>query len=160
MSVLGVDFGPDGRMIVSGSGDNTIKLWKTDGKGQWLPSSVKTIEGHSNSVLDVKFSPDGQQIAAASADDTIRIWQLDGTLVNMLPGFGADVNAIHFSRDGKTLVSGSSNKTVIIWDLASNLTPQDIQRYACKWLKDYLQHNSEVTERDRRLCDQILGKDY
>jgi WD40 repeat protein len=159
-SVLGVDFSRDGRMLVSGSGDNTIKLWKTDEKGQWLPSSVKTIEGHSNSVLDVKFSPDGQQIASASSDDTIRIWQLDGTLVNMLPGFGADVNAIHFSQDGKTLVSGSSNKTVIIWDLARHLTPKDIQRYACKWLKDYLQHNPEVEESDRRLCDNIFGDDH
>ena len=159
-SVLGVDFSRDGRMLVSGSGDNTIKLWKTDEKGQWLPSSVRTIEGHSNSVLDVKFSPDGQQIASASADDTIRIWQLDGTLVNMLPGFGADVNAIHFSRDGKTLVSGSSNKTVIIWDVARHLTPKDIQRYACKWLKDYLQHNPEVEESDRRLCDNIFGDDH
>lgn len=158
--ILAIDFSPDGRMLVSGSGDNTIKLWKTDEKGQWLPSSVRTIEGHSNSVLDVKFSPDGQQIAAASADDTIRIWQLDGTLVNMLPGFGADVNAIDFSQDGKTLVSASSNKTIIIWDLARHLTPKDIQRYACNCLKDYLQHNSEVEASDRRLCDQILGKSY
>ncbi|MDB9426733.1 TIR domain-containing protein [Microcystis aeruginosa CS-564/01] len=158
--VLAIDFSPDGRMLVSGSGDNTIRLWKTDEKGQWLPSSVRTIEGHSNSVLDVKFSPDGQQIASASADNTIRIWQLDGTLVNMLPGFGADVNAIHFSQDGKTLVSGSSNKTIIIWDLVRHLTPKDIQRYACNCLKDYLQHNSEVEARDRRLCDQILGKSY
>jgi WD40 repeat protein len=158
--VLAIDFSPDGRMLVSGSGDNTIKLWKTDEKGQWLPSSVKTIEGHSNSVLDVKFSPDGQQIASASSDDTIKIWQLDGTLVNMLPGFGADVNAIHFSQDGKTLVSGSSNKTIIIWDLAHDLTPKNIQRYACKWLKDYLQHNPEVEESERRLCDKILDKDY
>ncbi|MBC1195736.1 TIR domain-containing protein [Microcystis aeruginosa BLCCF158] len=158
--VLAIDFSPDGRMLVSGSGDNTIKLWKTDEKGQWLPSSVRTIEGHSNSVLDVKFSPDGQQIASASADNTIRIWQLDGTLVDMLPGFGADVNAIHFSQDGKTLVSGSSNKTIIIWDLARHLTPKDIQRYACNCLKDYLQHNPDVEESDRRLCDQILGKSY
>ncbi|MGV2389522.1 MAG UNVERIFIED_CONTAM: WD40 domain-containing protein [Microcystis novacekii LVE1205-3] len=36
--ILGIDFSPDGRMLVSGSEDDTIKLWKTDEKGQWLPS--------------------------------------------------------------------------------------------------------------------------
>jgi WD40 repeat protein len=152
--VYAVDFSPDGRMLVSGSEDNTIKLWKTDEKGQWLPSPDKTIQGYSNSVLDVKFSPDGRKIASASADDTIKIWQLDSTWVTVLPGFGADVTAIRFSRDGKTLVSGSDNKTVIIWDLTHHLTltSKDLQRHSCNWLKDYLQHNSEVSSSDRSLC--------
>lgn len=153
--VLGVDFSPDGRMLVSGSGNNTIKLWKTDEKGQWLTSFYKTIGKQSDTIFDVKFSPDGRQIASASADKTIKIWTLDGTLVNVLPGFGADVNAIRFSRDGKTLVSGSANKTVIIWDLTHHLhhlTSQDLQRQGCNWLKDFLQHNSEVEPSDRSLC--------
>ena len=155
--IFGFDFSPDGRMLVSGSGDNTIKIWKTDEKGQWLASPVKTILGHSESVLDVKFSPDGRQIASASADDTIKIWQLDGTLVTLLPGFGANANAIDFSRDGKNLVSGSENKTVIIWDLTHHLSSQDLQRHACNWLKDYLQHNSESAP---SLCDKILSNDH
>jgi WD40 repeat protein len=142
-------------MLVSGSGDNTIKLWKTDEKGQWLTSPDKTIGEQSDTVLDVKFSPDGRQIASASADETIKIWQLDGTLVTVLPGFGANVNAIQFSRDGKTLVSGSDNQTVIIWDLTHHLTSKDLQRHGCNWLKDYLQHNSQVSQSDRSLCDGI-----
>ena len=66
-----VCFSPDGSKIISGSGDNTVKLWD-------FPSGnlLKTYEGHSNFVDSVCFSIDGSKIASGSVDKTIKIWEV------------------------------------------------------------------------------------
>ena len=50
-SVLSVAFSPDGQRIVSGSYDDTIKLWDAQ-----TGSELRTLEGHSNSVASVASS--------------------------------------------------------------------------------------------------------
>jgi len=69
--VSSVCFSPDGSKIISGSGDNTVKLWD-------FPSGnlLKTYEGHSNFVDSVCFSIDGSKIASGSVDKTIKIWEV------------------------------------------------------------------------------------
>jgi WD40 repeat protein len=53
--VSSVCFSPDGNYVVSGSSDNTIKLWRvSDGK------VIKTMKGHKGYVSSVCFSPDGK----------------------------------------------------------------------------------------------------
>ncbi|HAJ57889.1 MAG TPA: hypothetical protein DCP31_00340, partial [Cyanobacteria bacterium UBA8543] len=56
--VMGIDFGPDGKMIASASGDKTVKLWRVDG------TLLETWIGHSSEVVGVNFSPDGKMIAS------------------------------------------------------------------------------------------------
>ena len=67
--VESVAYSPDGTKIVSGSTDNTIKIWDTN-TGECL----QTLMGHSKSVYSVAYSPDGTKIISGSLDNTVKIW--------------------------------------------------------------------------------------
>jgi WD40 repeat protein len=62
--VNSVAISPDGDIIVSGRGDNTLVL---------NPGNIELLE-HTDSVESVAFSPLGNLIASASADGTIILW--------------------------------------------------------------------------------------
>ncbi|CCA76475.1 hypothetical protein PIIN_10468, partial [Serendipita indica DSM 11827] len=70
--VNSVEFSPDGSQIVSGSDDNTIRLWDA-ATGQAVGEPLR---GHEGWVLAVAFSPDGSQIVSGSYDKTIRLWDV------------------------------------------------------------------------------------
>lgn len=69
--VTSVAFSRDGQQIVTGSGDQTARVWDAR-TGQ----SLRELQGHTNSVSSVAFSPDGQQIVTGSTDKTARVWDL------------------------------------------------------------------------------------
>ena len=112
--VKSVAFSPDGRLIVSGSGDGTIQLWDAQTGGQ----VGNPLKGHTNSVNSVAFSPDGRHIVSGSWDKTIQLWdaQTGGQVGNPLKGHTSSVNSVAFSPDGRHIVSGSQDKTIRLWD--------------------------------------------
>jgi len=63
-----VSFSPDGKRIVSGSLDNTVKVWDAQTGQETL-----TLSGHSSYVLSVSFSPDGKRIVSGSGDKTVKV---------------------------------------------------------------------------------------
>jgi disulfide oxidoreductase YuzD len=101
--VNSVNFSPDGKTLVSGSWDKTIKLWDVE-TGQ----EIRTLKGHDNYVRSVNFSPDGKTLVSGSGDGTIKLWNVEtGEEIRTLQGPGSYVTSVNFSPDGKTLVSGS-----------------------------------------------------
>jgi WD40 repeat protein len=69
--VSAVAFSPDGRHIVSGSSDRTVRLLELASG-----SEIARFEGHTGGVNAVAFSPDGRHIASGSDDRTVRLWDV------------------------------------------------------------------------------------
>ncbi|MEW6496721.1 MAG: serine/threonine-protein kinase, partial [Cyanobacteriota bacterium] len=112
-AVRSIAITPDNQTLISGSEDNTIKIWQlSTGK------LVRTLTGHTNWISSLAISPDGQTLVSGSGDNTIKIWQLQtGQLIRTLTGHSYDVNSLAMTPDGQTLVSGSGDNTIKIWQL-------------------------------------------
>lgn len=103
-------FSPDGKILVSGGDDFSIKLWDVD-SGKELKSGK-----HSARVRTVAFSPDGKLIASADDSGIIKIWDVKTMENVVLPRHDNAVTSLAFSPDGKTLASGSKDRTVRFWE--------------------------------------------
>ena len=143
--VTSVAFSPDGNTIATASYDKTVKLWNLQGQ------EIKTLTGHGDYVLSVALSPDGKTIATASRDKTVKLWNLQGQEIKTLTGHRSEVHSVAFSPDGNTIASASWDNTVKLW----NFDLDDLLVRGCNWARDYLKHNANVSEEDRRLCDGI-----
>jgi DNA-binding beta-propeller fold protein YncE len=114
-AVSSVAVTPDGKYIVSGSWDNTVRVWElATGK------EVRRFTGHESSVWSVAVTPDGKYVVSGSRDKTVRLWDLaTGKEVRRLTGHDHVVWSVAVTPDGKYAVSGSRDKTVRLWDLAT-----------------------------------------
>ena len=113
-SVLAVTFSPDGKKIVTGSEDSTVRIWNTE-SGKELRKMV----GLGGIVYSVAFSPDGKKIVTGSGhkDSSVRIWdaELGRELKNFKTGYAFSVA---FSPDGKRIVTGGV-PIASTWDAVS-----------------------------------------
>lgn len=106
-------FSSDGRLILTASKDNSVKLWDRN-SGILL----RTLHGHLDSVTVVAFSPDSSRIASGSDDSTIKIWEThSGKQLMSLKGHEYTVWSVMFSDDSMSLISGSGDRNVNLWDL-------------------------------------------
>ncbi|NES65413.1 MAG: WD40 repeat domain-containing protein, partial [Okeania sp. SIO2D1] len=111
--VNSVSISNDGKTIVSGSFDKTIKVWNLE-----TGELIHTLTGHDERVLSVNISNDGKTIVSGSDDKTIKVWNLEtGKLIHILTGHDSPVDGVSISNDSKTIVSGSWDNTIKVWNL-------------------------------------------
>jgi len=113
--VSAVAISPDGKQILTGSGDNTARLWNNHG------NLIKELTGHQGQVNAVAISPDGKQILTGSGDNTARLWDNQGNLIKELTGHQGWVRAVAISPDGQQILTGSDDNTARLWDNQGNL---------------------------------------
>ena len=134
-AVTSIAFSPDGKYIVSGGKDNTLRLWNLRGKLMRLP-----FLGHQSSVTSVAFSPDGQSIASGSHDKTVRLWNRKGKQIfQPSQRHRSSVTAVAFSPNGEAIVSGSHDNTVRLWDIQKRQPERRIFRKVLLQLRRCIQ---------------------
>jgi WD40 repeat protein/serine/threonine protein kinase len=119
--VLSVCLSADGRLALSGSADETLKLWDV-ASGHCL----RTFEGHTGAVDSVCLSADGRLALSGSWDNTLKLWEVaSGRCLRTFEGHTGYVSSVCLSVDGRHVLSGSGapvdsrDSMVKLWEVAS-----------------------------------------
>jgi WD40 repeat protein len=105
-----VAFSPDGSRILSGSWDDSVKVW--DATLGEEPLFVLT--GLADDIRMAVFSPDGGRIAAVSEDRGVGVWDVQtGELLEPPSGAADHPACVAFSPDGGQVVVGGKSEVKI-----------------------------------------------
>ena len=110
---LCASFSPDGRYVVTGSIDNSARVWDV-ATGRLVGRPLV----HDNWVRTVAFAPNSRQVLTGSHDMTARLWDIDtGEAVGPRLRHEGGVVSVAVSPDGTRALTGGGDKTARLWHL-------------------------------------------
>jgi WD40 repeat protein len=114
-TALTVAFSPDGKSLVAGCGDRTIRLFEIPGGRQ-----TRLWRQHADWVQSVAFSPDGKDIVSGSRDRTARVFNAaTGELESTYSGHDTPLVDVVFSTTGSSVFSVAHGKSLHMWETKS-----------------------------------------
>jgi WD40 repeat protein len=113
--VSDVVFSANGKVMLTGASDGSIKVWDTS---SWTASQSFQHGG----VIDVlAITRDGQRAASMQMEGPLRLWSLAESKEFPLPGELADkaFTSIRFTRDGFSALAAAKDGTAFKWHIAT-----------------------------------------
>jgi uncharacterized protein YjbI with pentapeptide repeats len=115
-AVTAFGFSPDGRFIVSGANDGTLRVWNAD-----TGKRLQTLAAHTQPVALCRFTADGRQILSAARTGVLKVWdaesgELQGTQPRPARSAGDDRS---ISTDGRRTASVSDDGALNVSDAAT-----------------------------------------
>ncbi|MGD1957643.1 MAG: caspase family protein [Fulvivirga sp.] len=121
-AVKAVAFTLDGKYLLSGSRDKSIKLWELS-----TGREIRSYLGHKSTINDLVITPDGKHFVSSCADYTAKLWNIaTGELVRSFEGHTDYLTSVAVSLDSKYLLTAGFDWEAILWDINTGL---EIRRY-------------------------------
>jgi eukaryotic-like serine/threonine-protein kinase len=130
--VRGLDISPDGKMIATGSRDQTVRIWDAVDGRELKRLAVKA--NREEEVQDLHFTPDGDKLIVASKN-TCRVWDVASgrILFKFAEGEGrGGAWSVAVSPDGKRFALGRGEPRIQIFDANSLKQVLEIEAHEAK----------------------------
>jgi WD40 repeat protein len=116
--VTGIALSADGRLAVSTSKDQTIKVWDV---ATGLKLRTCKIKDYGNQVRCMALSADGQLVVySESYDHMVKVWDVEkGRILCTFKEHDSDVIGVALSADGRLAFSRSNDRTLKVWDVTT-----------------------------------------
>ena len=126
--VLCVAYNPQSTLVVSGSFDETVRLWNVTRN-----KCHRVISAHSEAVTGVAFNSDGTMIVSSSYDGSIRLWDTTtgACLKTLMHKDQSALGGVMFTPSSAQLIATSLDSTIRMWDV-----------YNSKIVKTYTGHSN------------------
>lgn len=119
--VWAVVLAPDGRTVIGGGANQTIKIWNIE-----TGKVLRTLAGHEDVVRSLILTPDGKTLISGSGDRTIKIWDVQTCQPIQTFDPGTPIWGLALTPDGKTLFSGGEDGVLMAWQFPSGERLQTI----------------------------------
>eukprot|EP01087_Luapelamoeba_hula_P018731 TRINITY_DN6085_c0_g2_i2.p1 TRINITY_DN6085_c0_g2~~TRINITY_DN6085_c0_g2_i2.p1 ORF type:complete len:652 (+),score=93.60 TRINITY_DN6085_c0_g2_i2:23-1978(+) len=97
--------------IVSGSADETIKVWDFKTK-----KCLHTLTGHVYTVKSLQFDDDKIVSGGGTRDKTIKVWDINtGNCTHTIQGHEGGIFTLQYDAD--KIVSGATDHTIRVWSM-------------------------------------------
>ena len=142
--VSDVAISSDGQFALSGSWDQTLRLWEIA-----TGNCTRRFVGHTGDVMSVAFSADNRQVVSASRDKTIKLWNVLAECKYTITQENHTewISCVRFSPNtaNPIIVSCGWDKLVKVWNLTN-----------CKLKTNHIGHtqhlNTVTVSPDGSLC--------
>ena len=115
-TIQSIAFSPDGKLLVSGGIDNTVRLWDVGKRREIISHEPYQNEADYTNFESVAFSPTGKMFASAGWHNEIHLWSATDHKLIGTRNTGETVVALAFHPDGRFLAAGVGAR-IRVWDM-------------------------------------------
>src|SRR5207248_1159618 len=118
-SVHAVAFTPDGKSLLTGADDHTLRLWNLD------TGRETARAGHADPIVQMRLSPDGRYVVTVPGADSkpghvARLWETATLREVARATHDSAVNALAFRPDGQQFATTGADRITRLWSVPAS----------------------------------------